>query len=130
MSEPKLDKFGEPYYIWLQLYGDGSREDGPVPYDADGVTWCWHQIHSSDLKYIRAGVKHTNQIAEIASLRAQHTEQAAEIAALRKDAERFRFVITLGRLPTQTVSGYHYLDGVFYPTPQAAIDAALASSAR
>ena len=90
MSEPKLDKFGEPYYIWLQLYGDGSREDGPVPYDADGVTWCWHQIHSSDLKYIRAGVKHTNQIAEIASLRAQHTEQAAEIFRLRAWSAKWR----------------------------------------
>ena len=45
----------------------------------------------------------------------------------RRDAERYRLVITCGRLPTKTTAGYHWLDGVSYPTPEACLDAAIAA---
>jgi hypothetical protein len=28
--------------------------DEPVDYTSNEVTWCWHQIHNSDVRYIRA----------------------------------------------------------------------------
>jgi hypothetical protein len=45
-----------PAELWLQLHGDCSDAelDEPVDYTSNEVTWCWHQIHNSDVRYIRA----------------------------------------------------------------------------
>ena len=43
-----------PKEIWLQLYGDSSPDEGPVDYESDGVTWCWHRINDSDVRYVQA----------------------------------------------------------------------------
>ena len=45
-----------PAELWLQLHGDCTDEETrePVDYENDGVTWCWHAIHDSDVRYVRA----------------------------------------------------------------------------
>lgn len=43
----------EPEEIWLQLYGDSRPADKAVYMD-DSVTWCWHQVFDSDVRYVRA----------------------------------------------------------------------------
>lgn len=54
-AEPKPSAQG-PTELWLQLHGDCSDAelDEPVDYTSDDVTWCWHRIHDSDVRYIRA----------------------------------------------------------------------------
>jgi hypothetical protein len=60
---------------------------------------------------------------------ARAREAESELAAQRerdgRDAVRFRHVITRGKLPLRCTDGYYYEDGLLYPTPDAAIDAAL-----
>jgi len=53
-----------PTELWLQLHGDcGEHElDKPVDYTSDDITWCWHKIHDSDVRYVRAD---TDMQAEI-----------------------------------------------------------------
>lgn len=43
-----------PAEVFLQLYGDSSADEGPVDYQSDEVTWCWHRIHDSDVRYVQA----------------------------------------------------------------------------
>ena len=45
-----------PEELWLQLHGDCSDDEltEPVDYTDSSVTWCWHQIHDSDVRYVRA----------------------------------------------------------------------------
>ena len=45
-----------PEELWLQLHGDCSDDEliEPIDYTDDSVTWCWHQIHDSDVRYVRA----------------------------------------------------------------------------
>jgi hypothetical protein len=46
-----------PKEIWLQLHGDCDESDldDPVDYEgSDDVTWCWHPIHNTDIRYVRA----------------------------------------------------------------------------
>lgn len=51
---------GAPEAIWLQLYGDASPNDAPVPnVETDEITWCWHQINEHDVKYVLATAKGT-----------------------------------------------------------------------
>jgi hypothetical protein len=47
-----------PEELWLQLHGDCSDDEltDPVDYTDDSVTWCWHQIHNSDVRYVRADI--------------------------------------------------------------------------
>jgi hypothetical protein len=47
-----------PEELWLQLHGDCSDDEltDPVDYTDDSVTWCWHQIHNSDARYVRADI--------------------------------------------------------------------------
>jgi hypothetical protein len=47
-----------PHELWLQLHGDCSDDEleQPVDYTDDSVTWCWHQIHDSDVRYVRADI--------------------------------------------------------------------------
>jgi hypothetical protein len=44
-----------PEELWLQLHGDCSDDEltEPVDYTDDSVTWCWHQIYDSDVRYVR-----------------------------------------------------------------------------
>ncbi len=51
-------------------------------------------------------------------------ESEARAVADAANAERMRFVLTVGKLPVRCTGGYYYEDGVLYPTPEAAIDAA------
>lgn len=47
-----------------------------------------------------------------------------QLRRMAEDAARWRFVVTTGKLPLRCSAGYYYEDGVLYPTPEAAIDAA------
>jgi len=55
VQEPVASYKG-PEELWLQLHGDCSDDEltEPVDYTDDSVTWCWHQIHDSDVRYVRA----------------------------------------------------------------------------
>lgn len=52
VQKPKPSATG-PAELWLQLHGD-SLSDEPVDFTDDTVTWCWHQIFDSDVRYVRA----------------------------------------------------------------------------
>lgn len=45
-----------PENLWLQLHGDCCEDDllKPVDYTNNEVTWCWHAINDSDVRYVRA----------------------------------------------------------------------------
>ena len=45
-----------PKELWLQLHGDCSDDEllEPVDYTSNEVTWCWHAINNSDVRYVRA----------------------------------------------------------------------------
>lgn len=56
VAQPQPSAQG-PSELWLQLHGDchESELDEPVDYTGnDDVTWCWHRIHNSDVRYVRA----------------------------------------------------------------------------
>jgi len=57
VQEPVASYKG-PKELWLQLHGDCSDNEltEPVDYTDDSVTWCWHQIHNSDVRYVRADI--------------------------------------------------------------------------
>ena len=43
-----------PEFIWLQLYGESSPEDGPPPNPRqEEITWCWEPMFEHDIKYRR-----------------------------------------------------------------------------
>ena len=54
-----------PSTLWLQLHGDCTDDETrqPVDYENDGVTWCWHAIHDSDVRYVRADLVRSEQPA-------------------------------------------------------------------
>jgi hypothetical protein len=54
-DESKPSRWG-PTELWLQLHGDCSdvELDEPVDHTSDDVTWCWHPIYPSDVRYVRA----------------------------------------------------------------------------
>jgi len=56
MDEIKTDERGAPDELWLQLYGedDLDPEQGPVDVKESEVSWCWHRIFDSDVRYVRA----------------------------------------------------------------------------
>lgn len=53
--EPQPSAEGPPE-VWLQLHCDclPHERTEPVDYTSDDVTWCWHAIHSDDVRYVRA----------------------------------------------------------------------------
>jgi len=57
LQEPVASYKG-PKELWLQLHGDCSDDEltEPVDYTDDSVTWCWHQIYNSDVRYVRADI--------------------------------------------------------------------------
>lgn len=59
-AEPQPSAQG-PEEIFLQLHGDclPHETDLPVVYTDNSVTWCWHRIHDSDVRYIRADLAQT-----------------------------------------------------------------------
>ena len=60
--EPQPSTEGPPE-VWLQLHGDCAEPElsEPVDYTAGDVTWCWHSIHDSDVRYVRADLATTPQ---------------------------------------------------------------------
>lgn len=50
----KTNQYNEPDVIFLQLHDptDEGKTELADP-KADGVTWCWEQIHHNDVEYIR-----------------------------------------------------------------------------
>ena len=54
-AAPKPSTQG-PTELWLQLHGDCAPGDlsEPVDYTGGDVTWCWHKINNSDVRYVRA----------------------------------------------------------------------------
>ena len=61
-GEPQPSTEGPPE-LWLQLHGDCAEPElsEPVDYTAGDVTWCWHSIHDSDVRYVRADLATTPQ---------------------------------------------------------------------
>ena len=61
-GEPQPSTEGPPE-LWLQLHGDCAEPElsEPVDYTAGDVTWCWHSIHDSDVRYVRADLTTTPQ---------------------------------------------------------------------
>ena len=61
-GEPQPSAEGPPE-LWLQLHGDCAEPElsEPVDYTAGDVTWCWHSIHDSDVRYVRADLTTTPQ---------------------------------------------------------------------
>lgn len=56
-STPKQGEAADPHApkaVFLQLYGDSSADEGPVDYEANEITWCWHRINDSDVRYVQA----------------------------------------------------------------------------
>jgi len=83
-AEPKPSAQG-PDELWLQLHGDchESELDSPVDYTSGDVTWCWHKIHDSDVRYVRS------DLATLSSPTSKTTEPAeapptGEMPALRR----------------------------------------------
>jgi hypothetical protein len=60
--QPPAPSAQGPDEVWLQLHGDDSDPTDPVDF-TDGVTWCWHQINDSDVRYVRAAVASTKEPA-------------------------------------------------------------------
>jgi hypothetical protein len=60
MANPRKTPRGyavAPTEIFLQLHGECSDDDLDKPVDyqgSDDVTWCWHRIHNTDVRYVRA----------------------------------------------------------------------------
>jgi hypothetical protein len=54
-AEPQPSAQG-PAALWLQLHGDCSEAElsEPVDYTSGDVTWCWHAINDTDVRYVRA----------------------------------------------------------------------------
>jgi hypothetical protein len=68
-----------PAELWLQLHGDCTPDEltEPVDYTGGDVTWCWHQIHDSDVRYVRADLAQANAPSPTyAELLAQRDELA------------------------------------------------------
>ena len=55
-STAPLPSSDGPKELGLQQhrYGDPSDLSEPVDYTGGDVTWCWHQINDSDVRYVRA----------------------------------------------------------------------------
>lgn len=54
-TDEKCNELGEPEVIYLQLHDPESFDvNEQADYRADGVTWCWHPINKTDVRYIRA----------------------------------------------------------------------------
>jgi hypothetical protein len=55
-----------PKELWLQLHGDctEAERDSPVDYTAGDVTWCWHSINDSDVRYVRADLAQPQEAQE------------------------------------------------------------------
>lgn len=56
-STPTAGKVADPNApaeVFLQLYGTDTPTIDPVDY-TDGVSWCWHRIFESDVRYVQAG---------------------------------------------------------------------------
>jgi hypothetical protein len=57
VGEPPRGYAVAPKEIWLQLHGDCSDDELDKPVDYEGsadVTWCWHEIYRTDVRYVRA----------------------------------------------------------------------------
>ena len=65
MTTPIASAAG-PKEIWLQLHGDCSADEllEPVDYTSGEVTWCWHSINNSDVRYVRADLAQPVEPAE------------------------------------------------------------------
>lgn len=61
-GEPQPSSEGPPE-VWLQLHCDclPHERTEPVDYTGGDVTWCWHAIHSDDVRYVRADLATTQQ---------------------------------------------------------------------
>jgi hypothetical protein len=56
-AEPPKGYAVAPKEIWLQLHGECDEDDLDKPVDyigSDDVSWCWEQIHNTDVRYVRA----------------------------------------------------------------------------
>ena len=54
-----------PKELWLQLHGDCSADEllEPVDYTSGEVTWCWHAINNSDVRYVREDLAQQSNIS-------------------------------------------------------------------
>ena len=77
-----------PDELWLQLHGDCTPDEltEPVDYTSGDVTWCWHRIHDSDVRYVRADLAQANALSPTyAELLAQRDELAKALECVLRD---------------------------------------------
>lgn len=84
----KTNQYNEPDVIFLQLHDptDEGKTELADP-KADGVTWCWEQIHHNDVEYIRKDLYD--------DLKTQITAYQLTIANL----ERNKLSVFYGKMP-------------------------------
>ena len=76
-----------PDELFLQLHGDDCPDDCTEPVDyTDGVTWCWHKIHDSDVRYIRADLAATARAVPMGLLTAKHVGMKVDYRGLLRQA--------------------------------------------
>lgn len=63
--EPPKPSAQGPAELWLQLHGEWHDLTTPVDYTDDSVTWCWHKIYESDVRYVRADLAASRLQAEV-----------------------------------------------------------------
>ena len=65
-ADEPVASYKGPEELWLQLHGDCSDDEleTPVDYTDDSVTWCWHPIHDSDVRYVRADLARPQPAAQ------------------------------------------------------------------
>lgn len=63
-----------PTEIWLQLHSDCTDDEllEPVDYTSGHVTWCWHAINDSDVRYVRADLTTIAQPDPLKEVIARH----------------------------------------------------------
>ena len=85
-GEPQPSTEGPPE-LWLQLHGDcaGPELSEPVDYTAGDVTWCWHSIHDSDVRYVRADLATTPQPTQAVPPAGREPLTDAQIAEMMRD---------------------------------------------
>jgi hypothetical protein len=87
-AEPPKGYAVAPKEIWLQLHGECDEDDLDKPVDyigSDDVSWCWEQIHNTDVRYVRADFAAATTDAPLwnayAEGRADEREEAAKLRA-------------------------------------------------
>lgn len=92
-----------PDELWLQLHGDCTPDEltEPVDYTSGDVTWCWHRIHDSDVRYVRADLAQANALSPT------YTELLAQRDELAELSKRYMRLFEGGMCGGKTAAGLY-----------------------